>query len=83
MAKAELSVRYGFAIAGDPQRLPAIIKALRRDRPKTERRERPDAVSAAATCGGRGKLLQRWGSSSRMHATFGRREPRRGKPSRG
>mgnify|MGYP002631157789 FL=1 len=40
MAKAELSVRYGFAIAGDPQRLPAIIKALRRDRPKTERRER-------------------------------------------
>ena len=40
MAKAELSVRYGFAIAGDPQRLPAIVKALRRLRPASARRER-------------------------------------------
>ena len=36
----ELSVRYGFAIAGDPQRVPAIIKALRRLRPASARRER-------------------------------------------
>lgn len=40
MAKAELSVRYGFAIAGDPQRLPAVVKALRRERPQADRRER-------------------------------------------
>ena len=40
MAKTELSVRYGFAIAGDPQRLPAIVKALRRARPRNDRRER-------------------------------------------
>eukprot|EP00966_Prymnesium_polylepis_P133722 3090844-Prymnesium_polylepis.1 len=44
MAKAELSVRYsllyGFAIAGDAQRLPAVIKAMRRERPQANRRER-------------------------------------------
>eukprot|EP00966_Prymnesium_polylepis_P086669 2005829-Prymnesium_polylepis.1 len=63
MAKAELSVRYGFAIAGDPQRLPAIIKALRHDRPKTERRERrgirrrhlPAAWKASAAMGEQSK----------------------------
>jgi hypothetical protein len=40
MAKVELSVSYGFAIAGEPQRLPHIIKAMRRQRPRKQRRER-------------------------------------------
>jgi hypothetical protein len=40
MLKQELSVRWGFAVAGDPQRLPAVVKALRRERPRRNRRQR-------------------------------------------
>ena len=40
MLKVDLSVTWGFSIAGDAQRLPAIIKALRRERPRAERRKR-------------------------------------------
>lgn len=40
MLKVEKSVEYGFAIAGEPQRLPQLIKGLRRDRPKADRRKR-------------------------------------------
>lgn len=40
MAKVELSTRWGFAIAGVPQRLPAVLKGLRRARPGQERRKR-------------------------------------------
>jgi len=40
MVKQELSIRYGFAIAGEPHRLPQVIKALRRSRPKQQRRQR-------------------------------------------
>lgn len=40
MVKTELSVQYGFAIAGDPQRLPQLVKAMRRERPRLQRRRR-------------------------------------------
>ena len=40
MAKQELSVLFGFAITGVPTRLPAVIKGLRRERPKKDRRKR-------------------------------------------
>ena len=40
MLKQDLSVQFGFAIAGDPQRLPAVVKALRRERPRQQRRKR-------------------------------------------
>ena len=40
MVKTELSVTHGFAIAGDPQRLPSLIKAMRRERPVANRRQR-------------------------------------------
>ena len=40
MVKTEFSVQYGFAIAGEPQRLPQVVKALRRERPAAERRKR-------------------------------------------
>jgi hypothetical protein len=36
MAKQELSVLFGFAITGVPTRLPAVIKGLRRERPKRD-----------------------------------------------
>ena len=40
MVKQELSVLFGFALAGLPTRLPAVIKGLRRERPKADRRKR-------------------------------------------
>ena len=40
MIKKELSVQFGFALAGDGQRLPAVIKGLRRERPAKERKRR-------------------------------------------
>ena len=40
MVKQELSVLFGFALAGLPTRLPAVIKGLRRERPKQDRRKR-------------------------------------------
>ena len=40
MVKKDLSVHYGFAIAGEPQRLPQVIKAMRRQRPRANRRKR-------------------------------------------
>ena len=40
MVKQELSVLFGFAITGVPTRLPAVIKGLRRERPKKDRRKR-------------------------------------------
>jgi hypothetical protein len=40
MCKQELSVLFGFAITGVPTRLPAVIKGLRRERPKKDRRKR-------------------------------------------
>ena len=41
MVRTELSVRFGFAVAGvQPQRYPHVIKALRRERPRGNRRER-------------------------------------------
>ena len=40
MVKQELSVLFGFAITGVPTRLPAVVKGLRRERPKEDRRKR-------------------------------------------
>jgi hypothetical protein len=40
MAKQELSVQFGFALAGVPHRLPQVIKAMRRQRPRQQRQQR-------------------------------------------
>ena len=40
MVKQELSILFGFAITGVPTRLPAVIKGLRRERPKKDRCKR-------------------------------------------
>jgi hypothetical protein len=55
MAKVELSVSYGFAIAGEPQRLPHIIKAMRRRRQRPcKQRRASGAACAVDTCGQHG-----------------------------
>ena len=40
MLKVALSVRYGFELEGSPQRLPRILKRLRRERPHGVRKKR-------------------------------------------
>ena len=58
MVKQELSVLFGFALAGLPTRLPAVIKGLRRERPKADRRKRRGIR--------RSHLRAAWDASSRI-----------------
>ena len=60
MVKQELSVLFGFALAGLPTRLPAVIKGLRRERPKRDRRKRRGVR--------RSHLQAAWGASSKLRA---------------
>jgi len=60
MVKQELSVLFGFALAGLPTRLPAVIKGLRRERPKRDRRKRRGVR--------RSHLRAAWGASSKLRA---------------
>ena len=72
MAKKELSVRFGFAIAGDPQRLPHVIRAMRRERPRQQRSPRR---------GLRGRPLRearRQADEARRAALLGRADPNNG-----